>query len=44
LLLTKVGTTGIPKVIDINREFSLFVSVALLKFNQEIGTQVGSVS
>jgi len=34
LLLTKVGTTGIAKVIDIDKEFSLFVSVALLKFNQ----------
>ena len=34
LLLTKVGTTGIAKVIDIYKEFSLFVSVALLKFNQ----------
>jgi len=34
LLLTKVGTTGIAKVVDIEKEFSLFVSVALLKFNQ----------
>ena len=31
LLLTKIGTTGIPKVIDIDKKFSLFVSVALLK-------------
>lgn len=34
ILLTKVGTTGIAKVVDIHEEFSLFVSVALLKFNQ----------
>ena len=34
ILLTKVGTTGIPVVIDCEMEFSLFVSVALLKFNQ----------
>ncbi len=31
ILLTKVGTTGIPVVIDTEQEFSLFVSVALLK-------------
>ena len=31
VLLTKIGTTGIAKVIDTNREFSIFVSVALLK-------------
>ncbi len=35
LLLTKVGTTGIPKVVDTETEFSLFVSVALLKFNKQ---------
>ena len=33
ILLTKVGTTGIPVLIDSNIEFSLFVSVALIKFN-----------
>jgi type I restriction enzyme S subunit len=32
ILFTKVGTTGIAKVIDVKREFSIFVSVALLKF------------
>lgn len=32
ILLTKVGTTGIPVLIDCDEEFSLFVSVALLKF------------
>jgi type I restriction enzyme S subunit len=32
LLLTKVGTTGIPILIETEKEFSLFVSVALIKF------------
>ncbi len=36
VLLTKVGTTGIPVIVDTNNEFSLFVSVALLKFNQSL--------
>ena len=36
ILLTKVGTTGIPVIVDTNEEFSLFVSVALLKFNQNL--------
>jgi type I restriction enzyme S subunit len=31
VLLTKVGTTGIAKVVDTRREFSIFVSVALIK-------------
>ena len=35
ILLTKVGTTGIPVIVDTDKEFSLFVSVALLKFNQK---------
>ena len=35
ILLTKVGTTGIPVIVDTNEQFSLFVSVALLKFNQQ---------
>lgn len=35
ILLTKVGTTGIPVIVDTDMEFSLFVSVALLKFNQK---------
>jgi len=34
VLLTKVGTTGIAKVIDVDVEFSIFVSVALLKFSK----------
>lgn len=32
ILITKVGTTGIPVLIEIDEEFSLFVSVALIKF------------
>lgn len=32
ILLTKVGTTGIPVLVETDCEFSLFVSVALLKF------------
>jgi type I restriction enzyme S subunit len=31
LLLTKIGTTGVPVVVDTNRPFSIFVSVALIK-------------
>lgn len=33
LLITKVGTTGIPAIVDTQLEFSLFVSVALIKSN-----------
>ena len=36
VLLTKVGTTGIPVLVDTDKEFSLFVSVALLKFNHNL--------
>lgn len=36
LLITKVGTTGIPIIVDTDKEFSLFVSVALVKFDQEL--------
>jgi type I restriction enzyme, S subunit len=35
ILLTKVGTTGIAKVIDVTEEFCIFVSLALLKFPKE---------
>ncbi len=35
LLLSKVGTTGVPAKVDTDIEFSLFVSVALLKFNNQ---------
>ena len=33
MLLSKVGTTGVPAIIDTEEPFSLFVSVALLKYN-----------
>ena len=36
ILLTKVGTTGIPVLINTETKFSLFVSVALLKINQNL--------
>ncbi len=36
MLLSKVGTTGVPAKIETDVEFSLFVSVALLKFNNEL--------
>lgn len=36
ILLTKVGTTGIPVIVNTNNQFSLFVSVALLKFNTDL--------
>ena len=35
ILLTKIGTTGIAKVIDTKKDFSIFVSVALLKIDKE---------
>ena len=35
LLITKVGTTGIPVIVDTDMEFSLFVSVALIKYSIE---------
>lgn len=36
LLYTKVGTTGIAKVVDTNIEFSIFVSIALLKLKHDL--------
>lgn len=36
VLYTKVGTTGIAKAIDFDREFSIFVSVALLKLKPSV--------
>lgn len=36
ILLSKVGTTGIPVIIDTDIKFGLFVSVALLKFNHNL--------
>lgn len=35
LLLSKVGTTGVPTIIDVDIQFSLFVSLALVKFFPE---------
>ena len=35
ILLTKVGTTGIAVPIDTKRQFSIFVSLALLKFSKK---------
>ena len=35
VLLTKIGTTGIAKVVDTRKEFSIFVSIALLKLFNE---------
>ncbi len=34
ILLSKVGTTGVPVLINTDKEFSLFVSVALIKFDK----------
>lgn len=36
ILYTKIGTTGIAQVIDTDKEFSIFVSVALLKVKRDI--------
>jgi type I restriction enzyme S subunit len=36
VLLTKIGTTGFAKAIDTDREFSIFVSLALLKLKRDI--------
>ncbi len=35
VLFTKVGTTGIAKVIDVEVDFSIFVSLSLLKFSKQ---------
>ena len=35
MLLSKVGTTGVPAIVDTDEKFSLFVSVALLKYNHQ---------
>ena len=35
IILSKVGTTGVPAPVDTDITFSLFVSVALLKFNTD---------
>lgn len=36
VLYTKVGTTGIAKAVDVKNDFSIFVSVALLKLKENI--------
>ena len=36
ILLTKVGTTGIPVLVDTDRPFSIFVSVAQLRFSTKL--------
>jgi type I restriction enzyme, S subunit len=36
VLYTKVGTTGIAKAVDVDIEFSIFVSVALLKLHSTV--------
>lgn len=33
ILLTKVGTTGVPVIVETDTVFDLFVSIALLKYN-----------
>ncbi|QNS15905.1 restriction endonuclease subunit S [Mannheimia bovis] len=38
LLLSKNGTIGVTKVIDWNWEFSIFVSLCLIKFNTKINS------
>jgi type I restriction enzyme S subunit len=35
ILLTKIGTIGLAKVVDIDEEFSIFVSLALLKLKHD---------
>ena len=35
MLLSKVGTTGVPAYVDTDEQFSLFVSIALLRFNHD---------
>lgn len=36
ILLSKVGTTGVPSIINTDVEFSIFVSLALLKFDHKL--------
>ena len=39
VLLSKVGTTGVPAIVETKEIFDLFVSVALLKFNHKMINQ-----
>lgn len=36
LLISKVGTTGVPAIVNTEIQFSLFVSVALMKFSHDL--------
>ncbi|MEN6316156.1 MAG: restriction endonuclease subunit S [Clostridiaceae bacterium] len=36
LLISKVGTTGVPAIVNTEMPFSLFVSVALMKFSHDL--------
>lgn len=36
ILLSKVGTTGVPAIVDTKQEFGLFVSVALIKPKKDL--------
>lgn len=38
IVVAKSGTTGVATLIDAKKEFSLFVSVALLKINRKLAT------
>lgn len=35
MLLSKIGTTGVPAIVNTEEKFSLFVSVALLKYSHQ---------
>ena len=39
LLLSKNGTIGVPKVVDWNWEFSIFVSLCLIKLNNKLSAK-----
>lgn len=39
LLVSKNGTIGVPKIVDWNREFSIFVSLCLIKVKEEISVE-----
>ena len=39
LLLSKNGTIGVPKIVDWDWEFSVFVSLCLIKFTSELDVQ-----
>lgn len=43
LLLTKNGTIGVPRVVDWDFEFSIFVSLCLIKFNNQMSPYFASL-